>query len=226
MDTRTDYIKDLLTRFYDGQTSPAEEQELREFFSGAESMPASMEADRRMFAALDGAIAPIAAPDCLEGRILAAVDAAETLRRRPERAGRVRTWWAAACIAVITVTAALLMLPRLNNPDSATAPGNDKALTVTDTHPAPQPPVIVGNPTQPSPTVRPQQQKPRRSRRHVQPAPSPAPETLTDEEVLALEAGLRALAMAGDKIAYASERVASAGERVHDINANLQTILQ
>ena len=46
-------IKRLLERWYEADTTDAEERELREWLRGAESLPAEMEGARRMFAGFE-----------------------------------------------------------------------------------------------------------------------------------------------------------------------------
>lgn len=223
MDTRFDNIRKLLDRYYDGLTSQAEEEALRRFFREQTSVPATMEADRRMFAALDREADGIAAPEGLEKRILGAIDATEAARSRRLWHKRLRIWSAAACIAAIAVTTALLSLPRLRDA-GATEPATGAALALTISIPDEPPARYAGNAAaEPSPSPKPHL---RHSRRAARPAAEPPLEALTDEEMLALEAGLKALAIARDKIAYASECAAAAGERVRDINAEIRTILQ
>lgn len=225
MDTRFDNIRKLLDRYYDGLTSQAEEEALRRFFREQTSVPAQMEADRRMFAALDREADGIAAPEGLEKRILGAIDATEAALSRSLWHKRLRIWSAAACIAAIAVTTALLSLPRLRDA-GATDPATGAALALTISIPDEPPARYAGKVTaaaaEPSPSPKPHL---RHSRRAARPAAEPPLEALTDEEMLALEAGLKALAIARDKIAYASECAAAAGERVRDINAEIRTIL-
>lgn len=223
MDTRFDNIRKLLDRYYDGLTSQAEEEALRRFFREQTSVPATMEADRRMFAALDREADGIAAPEGLEKRILGAINATEAARSRSLWLKRLRIWSAAACIAAIAVTTALLSLPRLRDA-GATEPATGAALALTISIPDEPPARYAGHAAaEPSPSPKPHL---RHSRRAARPAAEPPLEALTDEEMLALEAGLKALAIARDKIAYASECAAAAGERVRDINAEIRTILQ
>jgi len=68
-------INTLLQRFYDGDSTPDEEQELETFFASATDLPKELEADRMLFASMsktkdmDEDI-----PEGLEARLLSKVD--------------------------------------------------------------------------------------------------------------------------------------------------------
>lgn len=69
---KEEFLKELLDRYYDGQTSLEEEQMLKQYFSGNDLLP-GYEADRDIFRVWNTQSVPSPAPD-LESRIVTAVD--------------------------------------------------------------------------------------------------------------------------------------------------------
>lgn len=70
-----EYIKELLEKFYNGESSREEEMKLTAFFASAVELPEDLEADRKVFAALSEAAAFGEAPADLDAKIMAAIDA-------------------------------------------------------------------------------------------------------------------------------------------------------
>lgn len=91
------YIRELLEKFYNGETSIEEEQKLTEFFKTTEVLPQDLEGDRRMFMAIYN---PSAMPEMPEGL-------EENIMRNIEREEGKRKWkivgWVAAVAAMVTV---------------------------------------------------------------------------------------------------------------------------
>ncbi len=77
---KTDDIKLLLQRYYDGETSEQEERQLKEFFA-SNDVPEDMQADKKMFEELMSFGEP-EMPEELNARISAAID---------DKAGKHRT---------------------------------------------------------------------------------------------------------------------------------------
>lgn len=75
MSMNYEYIRELLDKFYNGETTREEELELTDFFSSAAELPAELEADRKVFAVLAEAQAFAEAPADLDEKIMAAIDA-------------------------------------------------------------------------------------------------------------------------------------------------------
>lgn len=110
-------IQSLLTRFYDGTTTPAEERRLAEFFRSAD-VPRELEPDRRLFLQLSQ-LAAAPEPENLENELtafvarLAAADVAPSaeapskpsLTHLPRRKTPPKTWLRAA--AAVTLLLAL-----------------------------------------------------------------------------------------------------------------------
>lgn len=98
-----DEVKRLLTKFYDGETTVAEEQLLRQYFSTAD-VPAALEADRRVVLAPSEAEA--AAPSAaLKQRVADVLATAPAAPLRPTTSARRlhRLRLAAASIAAVAV---------------------------------------------------------------------------------------------------------------------------
>lgn len=109
MDNDIDRIRFLLAKYYEADTSPEEEETLARLLATAESLPEDLEADRRLFLALDGCIDGIKVPDALPVSIMEAVDADIAERRRGRRKNfvvRILSAVAAAAVVLILVLAA------------------------------------------------------------------------------------------------------------------------
>ncbi|MDE7397017.1 MAG: hypothetical protein K2M98_04755 [Muribaculum sp.] len=97
-----DNIKMLLSRYYDGTSSLADERTLTEYFTSAQEIPSELEADRRMFQAFAeaGTEAPVddTVPEGLDRRMSDVVDG---LERRHSRRMLMRVWGGAAAAVVL-----------------------------------------------------------------------------------------------------------------------------
>lgn len=99
-------IRKLLELYYEGRTSRAQENELTEFFANAETLPADLEADRRLFGQLaDMSAGEVMIPEDFDSRITAAV---EDEMSRERAASRRRSRWRSVWIAAGSAAACLL----------------------------------------------------------------------------------------------------------------------
>lgn len=104
---KTDDIKQLLQRFYNGQSTLEEEQQLM-FFSQDEQVPDELQADRALFQqylSLKSEEAPL--PAALEQRLERRIDTWES-NRRTASSGQRRKWywisgWAATLILAVGI---------------------------------------------------------------------------------------------------------------------------
>lgn len=128
-----DDIREILNRWYDGNTTPAEQQSLSDFFATAVDLPADMEMEREMFRAMtetgeDYAEMPVEVSE----RITAALEtemAGERVERRKGFGWRRRAMTAcaaAACLAVV------LTIPFLKSSDKAMI-GDKAGMAVSET---------------------------------------------------------------------------------------------
>lgn len=85
---RTDEVKSLLGRFYDGVTTEAEEARLRELLAG-DDLPDCMAADKALLDALSQD-AECEVPEGLESRLSAAIDGWEKVEKKRRSVTRVR----------------------------------------------------------------------------------------------------------------------------------------
>jgi hypothetical protein len=79
------HIRELLQKFYDGESNRQEELELEAFFRKAEALPEEFITDREFFASIDSLHQPVDVPENLRGKIidrLAAEEGHESRRRR------------------------------------------------------------------------------------------------------------------------------------------------
>lgn len=113
-------IREILNRWYDGNTTPAEQQRLADFFATDRELPADLEMEREMFRAMAEAGEEYAEmPVEVSERINAALEAemsGERVERRKGFGWRRRAMTAcaaAACLAVV------LTMPFLKSGDKA-----------------------------------------------------------------------------------------------------------
>lgn len=113
-------IREILNRWYDGQTTPAEARRLTEFFASDRTLPEDLAIERELFRAMTEAGEEYAEmPNEASERINAALEAEMTGTRRPQRNGfgwrrrAVTACAAAACVAVV------LTIPFLKSRDKA-----------------------------------------------------------------------------------------------------------
>lgn len=125
-----EYIKDLLDKYYRGETTPAEDQELSEFFLSATNLPEELEDDRRLFAALADAESFGSAPADLDSKIMKVIDASIAMEYPAHRkSGRLirRIFIAVSAAAVI----ALLMLIPLRIGNSGVNSSSQSSIAST-----------------------------------------------------------------------------------------------
>lgn len=126
-------IREILNRWYDGNTTPAEQQRLADFFATDRVLPADLEMEREMFRAMTEARADYAEmPLEVSERINAALEAemaGERVERRKGFGWRRRAMTAcaaAACMAVV------LTIPFLKSNDKAMV-GDKAGMAVSET---------------------------------------------------------------------------------------------
>lgn len=126
-------IREILNRWYDGQSTPAEQQRLADFFATDRELPADLEMEREMFRAMTEAGEDYAEmPLEVSRSINAALDAEMARERGSQRKGfgwrrrAMTACAAAACMAVV------LTIPFLKSSDKAMV--EDKAgMAVSET---------------------------------------------------------------------------------------------
>lgn len=126
-------IREILNRWYDGNTTPAEQQRLADFFATDRELPADLEMEREMFRAMAEAGEDYAEmPVEVSERITAALEAemaGERVERRKGFGWRRRAMTAcaaAACMAMI------LTIPFLKSNDKAMI-GDKAGMAVSET---------------------------------------------------------------------------------------------
>lgn len=126
-------IREILNRWYDGNTTPAEQQRVADFFATERELPADLEMEREMFRAMAEAGEDYAEmPVEVSERITAALEAemaGERVERRKGFGWRRRAMTAcaaAACMAVI------LTIPFLKSNDKAMI-GDKAGMAVSET---------------------------------------------------------------------------------------------
>lgn len=126
-------IRRLLNRWYDGVSTPADQQRLEAFFAEDGALPDDLAMERELFRAMTDAVVECPEmPSEISRRINSALEAdmvnGHKSRHKPLgwRRRAIVAWGAAACLA------ALLMIPFLKSGDKATI--DDKAaIAVTET---------------------------------------------------------------------------------------------
>ena len=126
-------IREILNRWYDGQSTPAEQQRLADFFATDRELPADLEMEREMFRAMTEAGEDYAEmPHDVSERINAAIEAEMAWERRPQRKGfgwrrrAMTACAAAACMAVV------LTIPFLKSDDKAMV-GDKPGMALSET---------------------------------------------------------------------------------------------
>lgn len=107
MDKSVAIIKELLRKYYAGETSPEEETRLSDLLEAAAELPEELEADKAMFCALKNGVEEAEAPEWLEARISEAIDKRQTLST-PSFRGRSVRW--VRIVTAISAAAAILLL--------------------------------------------------------------------------------------------------------------------
>lgn len=244
MDMDVKYIKDLLEKFYEGTSSQKEDDILSEFFNSGENIPQDMEADRRMFAALSDPSKYAMPPADLQEKIMEAVDNAPITRiitdasLHRKRFFRIPIASFAAAAAII----AFFMLAPFSTgvkTDTAHAPNQLASSSYNDTVDTNinlSEPVAGLESKEVAEDVDNSTRKNNSIGKGIKPQPYPAvakaaissetiPE-LTEEEQLAFEAGMKALARAGEQMAYASDRLESTDESLRNLYSTIQDKLK
>lgn len=126
-------IREILNRWYDGNTTPAEQQRLADFFATDRELPADLEMEREMFRTMTEAGEDYAEmPHDVSERINAAIEAEMAGERGPQRKGfgwrrrAMTACAAAACMAVV------LTIPFLKSSDKAMV-GDKPGMALSET---------------------------------------------------------------------------------------------
>lgn len=126
-------IREILNRWYDGNTTPAEQQRLADFFATDRELPADLEMEREMFRAMTEAGEDYAEmPLEVSRSINAALDTEMARERGPQRKGfgwrrsAMTACAAAACMAVV------LTIPFLKSDDKAMV-GDKPGMALSET---------------------------------------------------------------------------------------------
>ncbi len=126
-------IREILNRWYDGQSTPAEQQRLADFFATDRELPADLEMEREMFRAMTEAGEDYAEmPLEVSRSINAALEVEMAREREPQRKGfgwrrrAMTACAAAACMAVV------LTIPFLKSNDKAMV-GDKAGMAVSET---------------------------------------------------------------------------------------------
>lgn len=126
-------IREILNRWYDGNTTPAEQQRLADFFATDRVLPADLEMEREMFRAMTEAGEDYAEmPLEVSRSINAALEVEMAREREPQRKGfgwrrrAMTACAAAACMAVV------LTIPFLKSDDKAMV-GDKPGMALSET---------------------------------------------------------------------------------------------
>lgn len=220
------HIRKLLQRFYNGETTPSEEQELADFFRDNDDIPEEFIPDQAVFQAMASGMAETAIPDGLADSIMDAIDRTEDDGRRSvgtsqDRAKRGR--FRRSIIPAISTAAAIAFLILLT--PVATRMGD----TLGKESPAPIASVSIGTTlneetaktkiTTAAPAVAAVTpvNKTKEAIKPVGKSMSPRASTgaeenadLSPQETEALNRGLAVLAKAGHRLAYARQCIDNA----------------
>lgn len=238
------YINELLEKFYDGISTPEEEEILSRFFSEAERVPEEFLADMKVFQAMAESLDNVAVPENLAGKIIAGIDSTSAARKS---AGfgkfRRRTLYYGAVAAIM----ALLMIPLVLKISSQEGQNKEEVGKVKSVKPAQQRENNHIAATEPNETVaaeeKPEEAKalpqnkivvnryaaqsripPKAGKSIVANGETETP-VLSEEELKAINAGLEALGKAGKQFAYARGRMESADRAVDKSLNEIRNIL-
>lgn len=236
MATDMNHIKDLLEKFYEGVSTPAEENILYEFFNSGNDIPDEMENDRRMFAILSNTAKYAVPPVDLQDRIMQTIDSStankNAARKNATRLSRF-SWIAIATLASAAAVIALIVLTPFTTeitPDIRETSGLLASIESADT-------VYRTNGNQDE-----AEKTPADTSKHLT-AKDPAVSTarqiiakaetdndeyreLSEEEQKAFEAGMKAIARAGDQMAFASRCIESTDDNLRNIYTEIQDKLK
>ncbi|MDE7116193.1 MAG: hypothetical protein K2O56_07190 [Muribaculaceae bacterium] len=239
------HIKDLLEKFYEGVSTPEEENILCEFFNSGNDIPDEMENDRRMFAILSDTAKYAVPPVDLQDRIIQAIDSS-TANKNAARKNAARhsrfSWIAIATLASAAAVIALIVLTPFTTeitPDIPETPGQLAYIESADTIDR-----TIGNPdeaektpaynsrkttvasagkrlTTKSPAISTERQVIARAETDNDEYPE-----FSEEEQKAFEAGMKAIARAGDQMAFASRCIESTDDNLRNIYTEIQDKLK
>lgn len=115
----TDQIKQLLSRYYEGSTTPDEEQRLADYFLSGDVDP-ELKAEQHFFRQL---YQPAPLPEGLEHRLGMLIDACEQTERNVSHRSRRITlrWMSVAASVVVVIAASALLIPRLQQQGTSLA---------------------------------------------------------------------------------------------------------
>lgn len=244
MDMDVKYIKDLLEKFYEGTSSQKEDDILSEFFNSGENIPQEMEADRRMFAALSDPSKYAMPPADLQKKIMEAVDnapitrtvAAASLHRKRFSRLSIASFAAAAAVIAFFMLAPFSTGVKTDIVHAPNQLASSSYSDTVDTNVNLSEPVaelvgkVVAEDVDSSTRKNNSIGKGIKSQPHRAVATaaisSEAIPELTEEEQLAFEAGMKALARAGEQLAYASDRLESTDESLRNIYSTIQDKLK
>ena len=220
------HIRELLQRFYNGETTPSEEQELADFFRNNDDIPEEFRPDQAVFQAMASGMTVTEIPDGLADSIMDAIDRTEddgrwSVGTSPDRAKRGRF---RRCIIPAISTAAAIAFLILLTP-VATRMGD----TPVKKSPAPIASVSIGTTlneetaktkiTTAAPAVAAVTpvNKTKEATKPVEKSMSPRASTgaegnadLSPQDTEALNRGLAVLAKAGQRLAYARQCIDNA----------------
>lgn len=242
MITNYEHIRKLLEKFYNAETTRAEELELTDFFSSAADLPADLEADRKVFAVMAEAQTFAEAPADLDAKIMSAVDASAAPRRSGLNLRRIFI----SISAVAAVVALVLLLPFGQDKHAGGNPAGSqlasdklmdtlKSLEIIPDIPSANqltansdPHTTVNQTVQPAVETTAQPNIARAKRKAVKKQKPETEEeyTLSEEELKGLEMALTALNNASEKLAYAYECVDESNSRFSEIPQIAGRILQ
>lgn len=244
MATDIKYIKHLLEKFYEGTTSPEEDNILYEFFSSTSEIPEEMEADSKIFTALSDSSKYAVPPSDLPDRIMKAVDNTIISGHKsgvPPQRKRFSVIAIASFAMAAAITAFIMLAPFTTGitPDTTQLPTQLASLETGDS--------IDKNPaisdsiehTADNHDAKNSEQSVKVCHPDAKGVTSPPVSTLakaatktesipelTEEELIALEAGMKALAHAGEQMAYASNCLESTDDNLRNIYSSIQSKLK
>ncbi len=234
MDKDYRHIRYLLDRFYEGQTTPAEEEMLANFFRENSDLPEEFSPDKAAFDALDAGLKGTEVPAGLAEAIMNAIDSKESANyasnaelHQARKTKRSFAWKLAASISAAAAVACLIMLVPLASRLESDLPGADRLASIADTtrdsaRQIASDTEITGNET--AKVLEPNADKTdnapvssgrataktadrHRGKANVMKTSGNGTEELSQEEMEALRIGMAALAKAGRQMAYARDRV-------------------
>lgn len=133
-------IKDILSRWYQGDTSPDEQQRLHEFFATDRDLPEDLAMEREMFRAMAQAnCCDVDIPEDLAARIDSALQT--EMSRERDFSGLASKWRRriiAACGAAACLVAGMTIYSLVTTDTDPFAPDTHMAVTI----PAPIPPAV------------------------------------------------------------------------------------